>query len=59
MPEPKPIEQPAPKKERPATIITVNPPAKPQPICVPLAIDERKRIIQAMDCLLEAEKPKK
>lgn len=59
VPEQKPIEQPELKRDRPATIITVNPPPKPQPICVPLAADEKKRILQALDCLIEAEKPKK
>lgn len=60
LPDPKPIEQPEPKRDRPTTtIITVNPPPKPQPICVPLAADEKKRILQALDCLIEAEKPKK
>ena len=59
-PESKPIiEQPAPKKERPVTIITVNPPAKPQPVCVPMAASERKQILQALECLIEADKPKK
>lgn len=40
-------------KKRPMTIITVNPPAKPVPLCVPLAVNEKKRIIQALDCLIE------
>jgi hypothetical protein len=59
IPEPRPIEQPAPKRERPVTIITVNPPAKTQPICVPMAASERKQILQALECLIEADKPKK
>lgn len=59
--EPAPQEQPTPKKkpEKPVTIITVNPPAKPQAVCVPLAVNEKKRILQALDCLLDAEPPKK
>jgi len=52
--------EPAPKKqERPVTIITVNPPAKPQAICVPLAVDQKKRILEALECAIEAEKSKK
>lgn len=65
--EPEPVQpivpQPAvplPKKpERPVTIITVNPPAKPQAICVPLAVDQRKRILEAFECAYEIEKAEK
>lgn len=54
--EPEPVK---PVPARPVTIITVNPPAKPQAICVPLAVDQKKRILEALECALEAEKAKK
>jgi hypothetical protein len=63
-----PIQAPPVKQEpetpktppaKPITIITVNPPAKPQAICVPLAVDQKKRILEALECAIEAEKAKK
>lgn len=59
LPEPKPIEQPTPKRERPVTVITVNPPAKPQTICVPLAADDKKKILEVLDCLIDKDKSAK
>lgn len=51
VPEPPPPKpEPRKKAEKPITVI-ITPPAKP--VCVPLAVNEKKRIIQALDCLLE------
>jgi hypothetical protein len=66
--EPTPVQEPPVKQEpaapkvppsKPVTIITVNPPAKPQPMCVPLAVDQKKRILEALECAIEVEKAKK
>lgn len=63
-PVPDPVQlKPEPEAPKPApakpVFITVNPPAKPQGICVPLAVDQKKRILEALECAIEAEKAKK
>lgn len=52
-----PVHKRKPEKPEKPPVIVVSPP--PKPICIPLAIDERKRIIQALDCILENEKAAK
>lgn len=56
--EPAPPKKPEkpPEKPKPPTVIVI--PA-PKPVCVPLAVNEKKRILQALDCVLENEKAAK
>jgi hypothetical protein len=60
LPTPEPVQPEPPKKkpERGTTIITINPPAKQQRMCVPVAADEKKRILQVLDCLIEEKAAK-